>query len=162
MLPGKPAVILMTVCILRKYLSSSMIIMAAFGNRSFNESVRSIDHTNNLSFTLIYYFSLLIFTSNRCFGSSFGKFNVITGILDNFLTRKKVSSWGFDWVLNTTLQSYLYSVLYICIQFSVSVFTRSYSKKSFSKFLEMLTQPEIICSKLTIETLEKGVKYVQS
>ena len=25
-----------------------------------------------------------------------------------------------------------------------------------------LTQPEITCSKLTIETLEQGVKYVQS
>ena len=26
----------------------------------------------------------------------------------------------------------------------------------------MLTQPEITCSKLTIETLEKGLKYAQS
>ena len=32
--------------------------------------------------------------------------------------------------------------------------------KSF--FRELLTQPAIICSKLTIETLEQGVKYVQS
>ena len=28
--------------------------------------------------------------------------------------------------------------------------------------LDSFTQPAIICSKLTIETLEKGVKYVQS
>ena len=29
-------------------------------------------------------------------------------------------------------------------------------------YKEMFTQPEIKCLKLTIETLEKGVKYVQS
>ena len=28
--------------------------------------------------------------------------------------------------------------------------------------LQILTQPAIACSKLTIETLEQGVKYVQS
>ena len=30
------------------------------------------------------------------------------------------------------------------------------------KFLLAIPQPEITCSKLTIETLEQGVKYVQS
>ena len=30
------------------------------------------------------------------------------------------------------------------------------------KTLRMITQPAITCSKLTIETLEQGVKYVQS
>ena len=30
------------------------------------------------------------------------------------------------------------------------------------KFLEIDTQPAITCSKLTIETVEQGVKYVQS
>ena len=30
------------------------------------------------------------------------------------------------------------------------------------KNAEKLTQPAITCSKLTIETLEQGVKYVQS
>ena len=32
----------------------------------------------------------------------------------------------------------------------------------FKKKLKILTQPAITCSKLTIETLEQGVKYVQS
>ena len=30
------------------------------------------------------------------------------------------------------------------------------------RLLEQVTQPAIACSKLTIETLEQGVKYVQS
>ena len=34
--------------------------------------------------------------------------------------------------------------------------------KEFSKLSIYLTQPAIACSKLTIETLEQGVKYVQS
>ena len=29
-------------------------------------------------------------------------------------------------------------------------------------YFKLLTQPAIICSKLTLETLEKSVKYVQS
>ena len=32
----------------------------------------------------------------------------------------------------------------------------------FNKVLKVMTQPTITCSKLTIETLEQGVKYVQS
>ena len=34
-------------------------------------------------------------------------------------------------------------------------------QKIRDQFLEMLTQPEFTCSKLTIETLEQGVKYVK-
>ena len=36
------------------------------------------------------------------------------------------------------------------------------SVKHLKRIRELLTQPAIICSKLTIETLEQGVKYVQS
>ena len=39
-----------------------------------------------------------------------------------------------------------------------SIFWNILTKKNAEK----LTQPAIICSKLTIETLEQGVKYVQS
>ena len=35
-------------------------------------------------------------------------------------------------------------------------------KHSFRDTLNSLSQPAIACSKLTIETLEQGVKYVQS
>ena len=34
--------------------------------------------------------------------------------------------------------------------------------KNFSGTSDTITQPAITCSKLTIETLEQGVKYVQS
>ena len=37
-----------------------------------------------------------------------------------------------------------------------------YAKKLLERQLYMLTQPAITCSKLTIETLEQCVKYVQS
>ena len=33
--------------------------------------------------------------------------------------------------------------------------------KKINKFLEMFSQATITCSKLTIETLEQGVQYVQ-
>ena len=33
---------------------------------------------------------------------------------------------------------------------------------SWINSVDALTQPAITCSKLTVETLEKGVKYVQS
>ena len=36
------------------------------------------------------------------------------------------------------------------------------SFKTKSPFIKMLIHPTFICLKLTIETLEKGVKYVQS
>ena len=41
-----------------------------------------------------------------------------------------------------------------------SLLTR-YERKS-KDVKKMITQPKFTCSKLTIETLEKGVKYVQS
>ena len=34
--------------------------------------------------------------------------------------------------------------------------------KLSSKEFKPITQPAFVCSKLTIETLEQGVKYVQS
>ena len=41
---------------------------------------------------------------------------------------------------------------------------RGYKKTSVMKWvnLNVATQPAFTCSKLTIETLEQGVKYVQS
>ena len=67
---------------------SSIIIVSAFGNRSFNENVYAINCTNNLrGFVLI--FRIKYFNSNRYFDSALGKFNGITGNLDNFLTREK-------------------------------------------------------------------------
>ena len=38
---------------------------------------------------------------------------------------------------------------------------KNYRKKSSTNYSK-LTQPAIACSKLTTETLEEGVKYVQS
>ena len=35
-------------------------------------------------------------------------------------------------------------------------------KKKFLWLLPLYTQPSITCSKLTIEALQQGVKYVQS
>ena len=35
-------------------------------------------------------------------------------------------------------------------------------KYKLNKFKRLISQPAFTCSKLTIETLEQGVKYVQS
>ena len=44
------------------------------------------------------------------------------------------------------------------------MFSGGYKKTSVMKWvnLNVATQPAFTCSKLTIETLEEGVKYVQS
>ena len=39
---------------------------------------------------------------------------------------------------------------------------RKQQDKTVSQKYQVSTQPAITCSKLTIETLEQGVKYVQS
>ena len=40
--------------------------------------------------------------------------------------------------------------------------TLKITENYFSYFQKSFTQPAFTCSKLTIETLEQGVKYVQS
>ena len=50
------------------------------------------------------------------------------------------------------------------IYFYQNKFLYMYFSKTMQTFYDLLfiTQPAITCSKLTIETLEQGVKYVQS
>ena len=54
----------------------------------------------------------------------------------------------------------------ITINFSISNIFVSLKQSSFRKKVSLkkvkISQPAITCSKLTIETLEQGVKYVQS
>ena len=51
---------------------------------------------------------------------------------------------------------------FICIS-SETAFSKEQSKLSTSTvYHQHYSQPAITCSKLTIETLEQGVKYVQS
>ena len=65
-----------------------IIIISTFVSWSCNEIVCAINCTNNLKgFAFIFCFKRL--SSNRCFVSSLGEFNVISGNLNNFLTREK-------------------------------------------------------------------------
>ena len=52
---------------------------------------------------------------------------------------------------------YIYIYIYIYINHKNLLQTTEYS----SLTLTMYPQPKITCSKLTIETLEQGMKYVQ-
>ena len=62
--------------------------------------------------------------------------------LESFISQKSVS--GDLW--RTTKTLIMMTQLPLCLLF----------------LLELASQPTITCSKLTIETLEQGVKYVQS
>ena len=48
------------------------------------------------------------------------------------------------------------------IKFQFTKRTQNYDRAPFAKIVNYFTQPAITCSKLTIELLEQGVKYVQS
>ena len=105
-----------------------IIFMPAFGNWSFDENVCVINSTYNLrGISLIFCFKR--FNSSRSFDFFLREFYVITGTLDNRLTReKKDSPKVFDLFLNRSLQSYLHS----------NVFTQRSFKRLFKisrKFL---------------------------
>ena len=58
--------------------------------------------------------------------------------------------------------------IYLCMGILSDYKAKEYSLNEFNLvwksllYMKPQTQPEITCSKLTIETLEQGVKYVQS
>ena len=82
-----------------------------------------------------------------------------------------------SWICGTSTSAELFSWIGLLVgltfhpdKFSVRHNLRDLSNFFFdiirkslaNKVLNKLTQPEITCSKLTVETLEQGVKYVQS
>ena len=115
-------------------ISLPTTIMPTFKHWNFNDKVCGNNCTNNLrGFALLFCFEH--FNRNRCFGFSFGEFNVITGNLNHFLTREKQLHLRF-WLLS----EYDISV-------EPGVFRSIHPKvcrkiafpKSFPKFLEMFS-----------------------
>ena len=65
-------------------------------------------------------------------------------------------------VSNSDMSLKLLVLISFCRSIKFDLFDQNVINERFLIFLKNISQPAITCSRLTIETLEQGVKYVQS